>query len=101
VQGNLETTEIIITEESIASDNGNTVTLDVSGIGEGLGALASGIGDEIGDVVDYVNPLDDFMDNIKTVIIVDCVIAGVVVIIIIVVVICCIVNKREITKLCG
>jgi hypothetical protein len=35
VQRNLEATEIVITEESIASDNDNTVSLYVSGFGEG------------------------------------------------------------------
>jgi hypothetical protein len=102
VQGNSKATEIIITEESIVSDNGNTVSLDVSGFGEGLYTLASGIGNGIGSVIDLVNPVDDFMDNIKTVIIVVvCVIAGVVVIIIIVAVICCIANKKEIAKIGG
>jgi hypothetical protein len=71
----------------------------VSGFGEGFGALASDIGNGLGSVIDSVNPVDDFMDNIKTVVIVLCVIAGVLVIIIIVAVLCCIANKKEIAKI--
>jgi hypothetical protein len=53
-----------------------------------LRALASSLGEGIGNVVDSVNLVDNFMENIKTVIIVVvCVIAEVVVIVIIVVII--------------
>jgi ethanolamine ammonia-lyase large subunit len=70
----------------------------VSGFGEGVGALAEGIGNGLGNVVDSVNPVDDFMDNIQTIIIVVVCVISVVVIIIIIAVICCIVNKKEIAK---
>jgi thiosulfate reductase cytochrome b subunit len=64
--------------------------------------LAAGLGQGIGNVVDSVNPVDDFAGNLQSIIIaVVCVVAGVVVIIIIVVVICFIANKKEITRFSG
>jgi hypothetical protein len=102
IQGNSEATEIIVTEDIVSSGDSNNLNIDVSGIGEGLGALASGIGNGLGSVIDSVNPVDDFMENIKVVIIVVvCVISGVVVIIIIIAVICCLANKKEIAKVGG
>jgi hypothetical protein len=95
VQTNEIAVEIIVTEDVLTDDNVNGVN-----VGAQVGDVLAGLGQGLSSVIDSINPVDDFMDNIKQVIIIIVVIAVsvIIVIVIIVVVICCIANHKEIWK---
>jgi hypothetical protein len=97
VQSNEVASEIIVTEDVLTDDSTTGVN-----IGTGIGDALAGLGSGLASVIDSVNPVDDFMDNIKQVIIIVVIaVSVIIVIVVIVVVICCIVNRKEIWKNAG
>jgi hypothetical protein len=97
VQSNEVAEETILTEDKLTDDN-----VDGVSIGTGVGDALAGLGNGLASVIDAVNPVDDFMDNIKQVIIIVVIaVSVIIVIVVIVVVICCIVNRKEIWKTAG
>jgi hypothetical protein len=97
VQSNEVASEIIVTEDVLTDDSTTGIN-----IGAGIGDALAGLGNGLASVIDSVNPVDDFMDNIKQVIIIVVIAVSVIIVIaVIVVVICCIVNRKEIWKNAG
>jgi hypothetical protein len=89
--------EVILTEDILSDDNTNGVNIG-TGIGDSLASLGQGLG----SVIDSINPVDDFMDNIKQVIIIVVIAVSVIIVIVVVVVVtCCIANRKEIWKTAG
>jgi hypothetical protein len=97
VQSNDVASEIIVTEDVLTDDSVTEVN-----IGTGIGDALAGLGNGLASVIDSVNIVNDFMDNIKQVIIIVVIAVSILIaIIIVVVVICCIANRKEIWKNTG